>query len=277
MKRARRKRLTPVCGQQVTGSQEIGKKGTLRQMAYGMVSAWTWLEMSLIVIVGVILQCVVALVSYPFDPTRKLAGRWFRSMGVLGAKLAPTWRFSVWGAYPGRLNPPAVVVSNHLSLADVFLIAHLPWEMKWLSKSSIMRLPFFGWAMRLAGDIPLERGTADSARQAMDRCADYLRRGMSVFIFPEGTRSRTPELLPFKDGAFRLAIETQTDILPLAVQGTEVALPKHSWLFGTANAVVTVGERISTAGLTLDDLESLKEKTRERIVALRSQIHLGAG
>jgi 1-acyl-sn-glycerol-3-phosphate acyltransferase len=264
--------MSSVCGPDIVCPAGLEQKGLLRRWGYGVISAWTWLEISTVLILGVGLQALIAMVTCTFDPTRKRAGRWFRSMSVLAAKLAPTWRFSVRGPYPRTLESPAVVVSNHVSLADPFLISHLPWEMKWLGKSSLMKTPFLGWAMRLAGDISLERGTSDSARKAMARCAEYLRMGMPVCIFPEGTRSRTSDLLPFKDGAFRLAIDTQTDILPLAVSGTEVALPKHSWLFGTADAAVTVGERIPTRGLTLEDLESLKEKTRAQIQTLLAQL-----
>jgi 1-acyl-sn-glycerol-3-phosphate acyltransferase len=96
-----------------------------------------------------------------------------------------------------------VVVSNHESFADILLISHLPWEMKWLSKAELFRIPVMGWMMWLAGDIPVKRGFGPSAVEAMERCREALRRRVSVMIFPEGTRSRTAELLPFRDGAFR--------------------------------------------------------------------------
>ncbi len=86
-------------------------------------------------------------------------------------------------------------------------------------------------------------------------------------IFPEGTRSTSGDLLPFKDGAFRLAIEAGVPILPLAVHGAATALPKHDWRFGRSVAEVRVLEPVSTEGMALDDLESLKRQVRERIVA----------
>ena len=91
-------------------------------------------------------------------------------------------------------------------------------------------------------------------------------------IFPEGTRSRTGELLPFRDGAFRLAIEAGAEVLPLAVAGTREALPKHSWRFGRARGVVVVGEPIATDGMTLEDLPTLKAQTRAAIEALYAEI-----
>jgi len=88
-----------------------------------------------------------------------------------------------------------------------------------------------------------------------------------VMIFPEGTRSTTGDLLPFKDGAFRLAIETGVPVLPLAVHGAATALRPHSWRYGRSTAEVRVLEPVSTEGLTLDDLPELKARVRARIVA----------
>ena len=91
-------------------------------------------------------------------------------------------------------------------------------------------------------------------------------------IFPEGTRSKTDELLPFKDGAFRLAIETGADIWPLAVAGTRTALPKYSWKLGHARGLDTIGEPISTEGLTLEDTETLKQKARREVEKMHQNL-----
>ena len=111
----------------------------------------------------------------------------------------------------------------------------------------------------------------------MARCGEYLDRGMPVMIFPEGTRSRSEDLLPFKDGAFRLAIEHGAPILPVAVAGTSRALPKHDWRFGRSRALVSVGEPIPTRGMTLADVDRLKDLARERIAALLARIRPLAG
>jgi 1-acyl-sn-glycerol-3-phosphate acyltransferase len=237
-----------------------------------LLSIYTWLEIGLVALLGFFVQLVLAVLTWPFDRRKAVTGRCFRLIGVTAAKLTPYWRFGVHGPVPQRLSPRTVVVGNHESTADPFLISFLPWEMKWLGKASLFKIPAVGWSMWLAGDIPVTRGDQESARGAMAQCAKWLARGMPVMIFPEGTRSKTEELLPFKDGAFRLAIETGADVLPLAVSGTRRALPKHSWRFARSKALVTVGTPISTKGMTLADLERLKGLAREQILALRASL-----
>lgn len=236
------------------------------------LSVWIWMEITLVSVIGNILQVVLALFTLPFDPCRKVIGRWFRLMGVTAAKLSPMWHFKIHGTFPKKLDGHTVVVSNHVSHMDCFLISHLPWEMKWLAKSTLMRIPFLGWAMALAGDIPVVRGANDSVVRAMARCKQYINQGMPVCIFPEGTRATSDTMLPFKDGAFRLAIETQSTILPLAVAGTRRALPKHSWKFEFARAWVKVGEPISTKGMDLTSVDALKQQARAQIEALLLEI-----
>jgi 1-acyl-sn-glycerol-3-phosphate acyltransferase len=165
-----------------------------------------------------------------------------------------------------------VVVSNHESFTDILLISHLPWEMKWLSKAELFRIPIMGWMMWLVGDIPVKRGFGPSAIEAMARCRKALANRVSVMIFPEGTRSRTAELLPFKDGAFRLAIEAGVPILPLAVSGTRTALPKHDWRFGRSVAEVQVLEPVETAGMSVDDVPALKQRVRQIIITARDAL-----
>lgn len=247
-------------------------ESTPRRATTTLASIWSWGVVTTVSVVGFFVYFASYLVTRPFDRDQRLTGRLFRLGSVVSSKLNPLWRFRIHGPTPRGGPGGAVVVGNHQSQADPFLISHLPWEMKWLSKAVVFRIPFIGWSMRLVGDIPVNRGDKDSARSAMATCGRYLERGMPVMIFPEGTRARTDELLPFKDGAFRLAIEHGAPILPIAVAGTATALPKDDWRFGKARAFVTVGEPIPTRGLTLDDVEALKATTRQRILAMLGTI-----
>lgn len=237
-----------------------------------LLALWTWLVLGVCSLACFCLQLILAPLTWPFDRNRVITGRLYRLTAVTVASLTPLWDFQIAGRLPARRPGRTVVVSNHCSQTDPFLISHLPWEMKWLGKASLFRVPVLGWSMWLAGDVPVVRGEKQSAKGAMARCARYLERGMPVMIFPEGTRSLTDELGPFKDGAFHLAISSGADILPLAVHGTASALPVHDWRFGRARARVIVGDPISTAGMTLEDIPHLRDLVRAEIEALRASI-----
>ena len=236
-----------------------------------VVSAWTWLVLVTCVLLWLPLMALVRLLTLG-DPGRYWVGYLFRGIGTTTARLNPLWKFSYAGVMPKDPRRPYVVVSNHESFADILLISHLPWEMKWLSKAELFRIPVMGWLMRLAGDVPVKRGFGPSAVEAMARCREILARRVSVMIFPEGTRSPTAELLPFKDGAFRLAIDAGVPILPLALHGTANALPRHDWRFGRSTAIVEVLPPVETSGLTPADVPRLKEKVRSLIVEARDRL-----
>ena len=230
-------------------------------------SIWAWTSVLLVIFFGFWVQLVLFVVSRPFDPLRKVPGRFFRLMAVFCTKLNPFWQFRYLG-HPKKPDGKLVFVSNHASNADVFLISARPWEMKWLGKASLFRQPIFGWCMSLAGDIPVERGDKQAAASALRKCAEWVRQGMPVMIFPEGTRSLDGVMLPFKDGAFRLAIDTGARIVPLGVAGTREALPKRSWRFGPGRGRVVMGEPIEAAGR---DLKELKAEVRAAVEVLAAR------
>ncbi len=237
-------------------------------------SIWAWFILGGCILLWLPLLALIRLVTAPFDRGRYWVGLFFRKIGVVAATLNPLWRFRVSGVMPPDPRRPFVVVSNHESFVDILLISHLPWEMKWLSKVEILRIPVLGWDMVLAGDIPVERGTRKSALKAMRRCQEVLATRVSVIIFPEGTRSTTDEMLPFKEGAFRLAVEAGVPILPLVVRGTRTALPKHGWRFGKSNAEVRVLPPIETAGLKPKDVPALTAQVRDLILQEREKMRL---
>jgi 1-acyl-sn-glycerol-3-phosphate acyltransferase len=241
-------------------------------VARTVFSAWAWLVLAACLIVWLPLVAVVRLVTMPFDKGRYAAGWLFRRQAVVIQWLNPLWRFKTHGDHPKDMRRPYVVVSNHESFVDMLLISHLPWEMKWLSKSEFFRIPFIGWQMALAGDIKLVRGDAKSVVTAMGDCAVWLDRKVSVMIFPEGTRSVTGELGEFKDGAFRLAVDKQLPFLPLVVHGSRPALRKHDWRFGVSNADVYVLDPIETTGLTRADVPALRDRVRGLIAGKLAEI-----
>lgn len=241
-----------------------------------ILSVWGWLVLALCIVIWFPVMLVLRWATAPFDPGRYWVGYVFRRIGPVHAALNPMWRFRCTGFMPTDPRRPYVVVSNHESFVDILLISHLPWEMKWLTKAEMFRIPFLGWMQRLAGDIPVKRGFGPSAIEAIAKCREMLARRVSVMIFPEGTRSATQDLLPFKDGAFRLAVDAGVPILPLAVHGTGTALRKHDWRFGRCAAVVQVLEPVETAGLTPADVPELKDRVRRRIAEARAALAAGS-
>jgi 1-acyl-sn-glycerol-3-phosphate acyltransferase len=244
----------------------------MRRLIDTLASIWTWSVLVAAVIVTFPIILLWRLIGWPIDPWNYAGGLLFRRIAWLVHAVTPRWRFETRGSFPGNPRNPYVVVANHESFADILLISQLPWEMKWLSKVGIMMIPVLGWTMWAVRDVPVHRGKASSARDAMRACRTRLEDKVSVMIFPEGTRSRSEEMLPFKDGAFRLAIETGVPILPLALHGTRQAIAKHDWRIGPARAVVEVLEPEPTEGLTLDDLPALKARVRERIARARDAL-----
>jgi 1-acyl-sn-glycerol-3-phosphate acyltransferase len=205
-------------------------------------------------------------VTWPFDRNRRAAGRFLRFCAVLATLTFPFWRIRIQGKWPPGKRA-YVVVSNHQSMLDIFMLSRLPREMKWVAKEELFRIPWVGWMFRLSGDIPVRRGEVESGKEALATARRYLDRGMNVMMFPEGTRSRDGRLLPFKSGAFRLAIEAQVPVLPVAVSGTGDGMPKGSPWVRPARCMARILEPAETAGMGEADVARLRDLVRDRIAA----------
>ena len=238
--------------------------GAFQHAAAGL---YTYAEFGLVV--GAFLPVMaVSSALHRGDPTQREPGRWMRRLGRATGFLTPLWKFEIEGKAPSDIDRRGyVVVANHESQADPFLLSWLPFDMRWVAKAELFKQPLTGWAMHLSGDIPLRRGDGDSVRETMKECEAALDGGISVMMFPEGTRSRDGELLAFRDGAFRLAIAAGVPVLPVALAGTRQMRPKHSKWFGKAHACAKILAPISTAGLTSDDTATLRDASRDAIAA----------
>lgn len=245
-------------------------------MKRSILSLWSWFALGVIVIVWTPIVFLVWIATTPFDKGRYATGYTFRRLCVLHQWLNPMWKFKTSGQLPANKRNPYVMVSNHESFVDMLLLSHLKMEMKYLSKESFLRIPLVGWMMKMSGDVSVLRGDRSSGAAALIVCEKWLKRKMSVMIFPEGTRSFDGEMRGFKDGAFILAIRTQTPMLPVVIHGTRSALRKSDWRMGDAKAEVRVLEIIETTGMTLNDVPALRERVRDAMIAEIAKMRLAA-
>ncbi|MGA9120509.1 MAG: lysophospholipid acyltransferase family protein [Bacteroidota bacterium] len=230
-----------------------------------VVTVYVWITVSFLIIFWFLLLLIIRATDT--DPVRYRTGRWFRRLGVAMTKVNPFWRVELSGEQIGNPRNPYVVVSNHQSLADIPIISYLPWEMKWVAKQELFKLPFVGWMMKLAGDIPLDRADRRSGARMLAQAERSLAGKCSVMVFPEGTRSLDGRVRRFNDGAFYLALKARVPVLPIAVDGSHACLPKHSVLFGDpARVTVRVLKPVETSGLTIDQVEELKTRVRSAIL-----------
>lgn len=168
-----------------------------------------------------------------------------------------------------------VVVSNHQSLFDIFaLFAALPVSLRFVAKKELDGIPVFSNAMRQAGHVFIDRSDRRQAVRTM-RCAGERMReeGLALGLFPEGTRSPDGRLLPFKKGPFVLAIDTQTAIVPVAVEGGGRILPKGRRRLEPRPIHVRCGEVRTLRGLGREDRDELLRRTRERIAGMLEELH----
>jgi 1-acyl-sn-glycerol-3-phosphate acyltransferase len=233
----------------------------------------TWFTTAILILVWLPLLAISRL--FDRDPVLYRTGFLFRKLGKAMTKANPAWRLHISGETISDPRRPYVVVSNHQSMADIPLISNLPWEMKWMGKVELFKLPIIGWMMQLSGDIAVDRKNPRSGAQALIKAQRYLEQKCSVIIFPEGTRTLDGRVRQFTDGAFHLAIRTKAPILPLVIEGSRDCIPKNSWRFGMPSEIfLKILPPIETASLGIEDVQALRDRVRaatmKQIAELRS-------
>lgn len=180
--------------------------------------------------------------------------------------LNPYWKVEVEGLENIDPGQAYVIVANHQSLADIVIIYRTRIYFKWVAKKELLKVPLIGWLLRLNNHVMLSRGEHGSIKSAYLQAAGWLKDGVSVLFFPEGTRSGTGQMNTFKNGAFKLAIQEGKKVLPVLISGTREAIPKGGWIFKTkVSGRITVLPSIDTSAYRSEDYAELRDFVRDRL------------
>jgi len=156
-----------------------------------------------------------------------------------------------------------ILVANHQSNFDIFaFLGYLPIQFRWIAKAELFRAPFMGWAMSRIGYIAIERESPKKAYRSMLQAAEKVKKGFSVLIFPEGTRSPDGNLQPFKKGLFLIALKSQAPILPITICGTAKIMPKGAWRVHPGRVQIIIDPPLETAGVPPQKEEDLSARVR---------------
>jgi len=190
----------------------------------------------------------------------------------------PLWRVSVRNLKAYRRRKSTIIVANHQSVLDIFVMYKMFPVARWISKSENFKIPFIGWAMRLARAIEIKRGSRVSTRALFEKAGEALQSNCSILIFAEGTRSKDDDLRPFKPGAFDMAIQNKRPIQPVVLYGTGKALPKHGYIMKKGQKMIleVLDEIPYEAFKDMDTHELAKmvhEKMRAKYIELRDEIN----
>jgi len=222
----------------------------------------------ILLVVDTVCFVPVVVVASLADPEAKLGFRIARYWAWLNNRIAGV-RLRVAGLE--HLDPARsyVFLSNHRSHVDVLALVEALWsyQLRWVTKKELTRVPGFGWALMATRQIVIDRSDHAQALASLAAAKARVRSGISVVFFPEGTRGVGP-MRPFKKGGAVFAIETGTPVVPIAIAGTEAILPPAHWLVRRGGVVrVVIHPPVETADLTLDRRDALLERVRATIAS----------
>jgi 1-acyl-sn-glycerol-3-phosphate acyltransferase len=238
------------------------------------LTGWGWLRSTgvwIVITVSTVLFGLPAILA-AFVPPR---GEWFLRFARGWARtILFCARIPVRVLHPERLadGRSFVVVANHESFSDILvLLARLPLSVRFLTKKSVFRVPVLGWSIRAAGFVPVDRGNRARSLATVEAALALLRSGRSLVVFPEETRARTDELLPFKSGAALLAVRSGYPLLPVGIAGTRRALPRGTLAISPGPVAMAIGRPFAVAGRSARDRDEVTRQAREAIEALREE------
>lgn len=228
-----------------------------------VLSILFWVITAVMTVLVFLAVLLLAVFISPFDRKRKIAhaqGFWWAD-AITG--LNPFWKFTIDGLEQVDPKKTYVIVVNHQSLVDIIMLYKTHLQFKWVAKDVLFKIPVFGWCMSCMKYIKLARGEYGSIKNTYRETVQWLRDGVSVLFFPEGTRSLTDQISDFKNGAFKLAIKEKKPVLAIRIEGSRNIIPKGSWILKPqASCRLTVLPEIDTCAFEPKDFSSLRDKVR---------------
>lgn len=201
-----------------------------------LFSLYVWLLVITVTIILSPLFVLIWLLTVLFDKRLVILHYFGNFWGSLFTLLVPGWKVNIIDK--DKLNKKTkIIVANHQSQQDILLMYRLGVPFRWISKAEVFRIPFYGWLMRLKGDIRLQRTSKASIKKMIIDAENVLYKGCTIAIFPEGTRSKTGELGNFKEGAFKLAQDTKVPIQPIVIEGVHRNLIYNYFMFKGKNTI----------------------------------------
>jgi 1-acyl-sn-glycerol-3-phosphate acyltransferase len=224
-------------------------------------SIFVWLSGITVILLFFPLIFIVWLIVLPFDRNRTVTHWMLIYQAVIITSIMPIWKINIEGREKAVPGTTYVIISNHQSILDILLINCLRYRFKWISKIEVYKVPVLGWYLRMADYLTVDRGDKESKEKMLVEAYECLKRGISIMIFPEGTRSADSEIAFFKRGAFQLAISTNKPILPVLFDGSGDVLPKHGRIFrGFHNITIRVLDPVAPSSFGTDDCDDLALK-----------------
>lgn len=178
--------------------------------------------------------------------------------------LVPFWKMHLEGRKKIPWNRPVVIVANHRSLVDILALSKLRRPLKWTSKSENFKLPFVGMALSLTNSIKINRESMRSGAEFLSQAEAEMKKGCSILLFPEGTRSKTKTMRPFKEGAFHLAKRSGSGIIPIVLTGSEKTFAPGSWVLkGKAPMYIRVLDEIPAREVAENEVKVTMNRVQE--------------
>ena len=233
-----------------------------------LISLYIWAFIVVTLVPLFLLFCILWLLAFPFDRKNVVTHGYTTLWTRLYLTINPGWEIRVENRERVGNDNTYILVSNHQSIIDIALLLQLRINFKWVSKIELARAPFVGWVIQMNNHILVRRGDKQSVAKMAEACKKTLADGISVFMFPEGTRAGNGELQSFKEGAFILAKDNRVPILPIVIDGPSKALPRKAFWFSMYQTfTVRVLDEIPADTIERSEISHLIEHTRDLMAA----------